>query len=196
VGGPTTVTRITPPWWAAKEFETMKPTWILVADGSRARLFEQERPRRRLRQIQAWVHPQTRLRAESLAYDDLGRASKGHAGTVSFSPRTSLKDREHQRFAHALVQALDEGVRGGRCDALVLIASNSMLGLIRQALPTQAAKRVLWSAPVDLTRLDGRELEARIDELRPTGPPVVPPEVLTQAAEQVPPTLGPAHPSG
>ena len=87
-------------------------------------------------------------------------------------------------------------MRGGRCDALVLIASNSMLGLIRQDLPTQAAKRVLWSAAVDLTRLDDRELETRIDELRPTGPPTVPPEVLTHAAEHVPPTLSPAHPSG
>ena len=170
----------------------MKPTWILVADGSRARLFEQEQPDARLAQVQAWVHPQTRLRAESLA----GRASKGHTGTVSFSPRTSLKEREHQRFAHALAQALDEGVRGGRCDALVLIASNSMLGLLRQDLPTQAAKRVLWSAPVDLTRLDGRELEARIDELRPPHGPAVPPEVMTQAAEAAPSAVGTARTPG
>lgn len=174
----------------------MKPTWILVADGSRARLFEQERPDGHLAQVQAWVHPQTRLRAESLAYGDLGRASKGHTGTVSFSPRTSLKEREHQRFAHALAQALDEGVRGGRCGALVLIASNSMLGLIRQDLPTQAAKRVLWSAPVDLTRLDGRELEARIEELRPPHGPAIPAEVMTQAAEATPSALGAARTLG
>jgi len=62
-------------------------------------------------------------------------------------------------------------VRGGRCDALVLIASNSMLGAIRHALTTQAAKRVQWSAAVDLTRLDGRELRERVEALRPPAPP-------------------------
>lgn len=149
-----------------------RPTWILVADGSRARLFEQERPDDgRLLQLQSWANPALRLRAESLAVRNLGRASKGHTGTVSFGPKTSLKQREHDRFAHELAQHLADGVRGGHCDALVLIASNSMLGEIRHALPAQAAKRVLWSAPVDLTRLDGRELRGRIDALRP---PVLP----------------------
>ena len=32
---------------------TMRPTWILVADGPRARLFEQERPDARLTQTQS-----------------------------------------------------------------------------------------------------------------------------------------------
>lgn len=145
-----------------------RPTWILVADGSRARLFEQERPDDgRLAQLQSWANPALRLRAESLSVRNLGRASKGHTGTVSFVPKTSLKQREHDRFAHELAQHLADGVRGGHCDALVLIASNSMLGEIRNALPGQAAKRVRWSAPVDLTRLDGRELRERIDALRP-----------------------------
>lgn len=145
-----------------------RPTWILVADGSRARLFEQERPDDgRLVPLQSWTNPALRLRAESLAFRNLGRASKGHTGTVSFEPRTSLKEREHDRFAHEMAQHLADGVRGGRCDALVLIASNSMLGAIRQALPAQAAKRVQWSAAVDLTRLEGRELLQRIEALRP-----------------------------
>lgn len=148
-----------------------RPTWILVADGSRARLFEQERPDDgRLAQLQSWANPALRLRAESLSVRNLGRASKGHTGTVSFVPKTSLKQREHDRFAHELAQHLADGVRGGHCDALVLIASNSMLGEIRNALPGQAAKRVRWSAPVDLTRLDGRELRERIDALRPPLP--------------------------
>jgi len=165
-----------------------RPTWILVADGSRARLFEQERADdRRLAQLQSWANPALRLRAESLAFRNLGRASKGHTGTVSFEPRTSLKEREHDRFAHELAQHLADGVRGGRCDALVLIASNSMLGAIRQALPAQAAKRVQWSAAVDLTRLDGRELRERIEALRPPA--------LPEAAEAAPPPPEGAQPS-
>ena len=149
-----------------------RPTWILVADGSRARLFEQERPDDgRLVPLQSWANPALRLRAESLACRTLGRASKGHIGSVSFEPRTSLKEREHERFAHELAQHLADGVRGGRCEALVLIASNSMLGSVRHALPAQAVKRVQWSAAVDLTRLDGRELRERIEALRPQAPP-------------------------
>ena len=159
-----------------------RPTWILVADGTRARLFEQERPDDgRLVQLQSWANPALRLRAESLALRNMGRASKGHTGTVSFEPRTSLKEREHDRFAHELAQHLADGVRGGHCEALVLIASNSMLGSIRHALPAQAGKRVRWSAAVDLTRLDGRELLERIEALRPSAP---------EGAEAVPPGEG------
>ena len=149
-----------------------RPTWILVADGSRARLFEQDRPDdTRLVELQSWANPAVRVRAESLALRNMGRASKGQVGGVSFEPKTSLKQREHDRFAHELAQHLADGVRGGRCGALVLIASNSMLGSIRQTLPAQAAKLVQWSAAVDLTRLDGRELRSRIDALRPPSLP-------------------------
>jgi hypothetical protein len=52
----------------------------------------------------------------------------------------------------------------------VLIASSTLLGEIRQALPAQAAKRVRWSAPVDLTSYTGRELENRFEALRPAQP--------------------------
>lgn len=145
----------------------MKPTWIIVADGSRARLFEQERPEGRLLELKAWVHTASRLRTESLAYGPLGRASKGHTGSTSFVPRTAPREREHQRFAHELAQHLDHGLRAGQCGALVLIASNAMLGLIRRDLPATAARRVMWSAAVDLTPYDGRELSARIEALRP-----------------------------
>lgn len=158
----------------------MKPTWILIADGSRARLFEQVRPREHWRELRAWVHPASRLRTESLAFDQLGRASKGQPGATSFVPRTSPKQREHRRFAHELARHLDLGVRSGQCDALVLIASNSLLGEVRQALPAQAAKRVLWSAPVDLTSFAGRELESRFEALRPGAP------VLSEQALQEP----------
>lgn len=144
----------------------MKPTWILVADGSRGRLFEKAHADAPLHALQAWVHPPSRLRAESLAYDQLGRAGKGQSGTVPLTPRTSLKQREHQRFAQEMARHLADGVSGGRCGELVLIASNSMLGAIRQHLSAQAAKRVSWSAPVDLTPFEGRELESRIDALR------------------------------
>lgn len=166
----------------------MKPTWILVADGARARLFEREGSEGPMRQLQAWVHPPSRLRAESLAFDQLGRASKGHTGTVQFAPRLSLRQREHQRFAHDLAQCLADGVAAGRCDALVLIASNSMLGSIRHALPGSSARRVIWSAPVDLTTFDGRELEQRIEALRlaqaTAAPPLAQPEMPLRSAAQ------------
>jgi protein required for attachment to host cells len=154
----------------------MKPTWIVIADGSRARLFEQMQPAGPWRELRAWVNPATRLRTEALAFDQLGRAAKGQPGATSFVPRTSPRQREHRRFAHELARHLDLGVRAGQCDGLVLIASNSLLGELRQALPGQAAKRVRWSAPVDLTSFSGRELQARVEALRPLAPALPEPE--------------------
>ena len=157
----------------------MKPTWIVIADGSRARLFEQLQPAGPWRELRAWVNPASRLRTESLAFDQLGRASKGHPGATSYVPRTTPRQREHRRFAHELARHLDLGVRSGQCDSLVLIASNTLLGELRQALPAQAAKRVRWSAPVDLTSFSGRELQARFEALRPQPPAL--PEAGTEA---------------
>jgi protein required for attachment to host cells len=148
----------------------MKPTWIVIADGSRARLFEQMQPTGPWRELRAWVNPASRLRTESLAFDQLGRAAKGQPGATSFVPRTTPRQREHRRFAHELSRHLDLGVRSGQCDSLVLIASNALLGELRQALPNQAAKRVRWSVPVDLTSFSGRELQARFEALRPQAP--------------------------
>lgn len=155
----------------------MKPTWIVIADGSRARLFEQAQPAGPWSELRAWVNPAARLRTESLAFDQLGRAAKGQPGATSFMPRTSPRQREHRRFAHELARHLDFGVRAGRCDGLVLIASSSLLGELRQALPAQATKRVRWSAPVDLTSFSGRELQARVEGLRPVPAALPEPEV-------------------
>jgi protein required for attachment to host cells len=128
------------------------------------------------------VNPASRLRTESLAFDQLGRASKGQPGATSFVPRTSPRQREHRRFAHELARHLDLGVRSGRCDGLVLIASNSLLGELRQALPVQATKRVRWSAPVDLTSFSGRELQARVEALRPAPAALPEPEAGEEGA--------------
>ena len=160
----------------------MKPTWIVIADGSRARLFEQAQPAGPWSELRAWVNPASRLRTESLAFDQLGRASKGQPGATSFVPRTSPRQREHRRFAHELARHLDLGVRSGRCDGLVLIASNSLLGELRQALPVQATKRVRWSAPVDLTSFSGRELQARVEALRPVPAALPEPEAGEEGA--------------
>lgn len=168
----------------------MKTTWILVADGSRARLFEKPNPDAAMVPLQAWVHPPSRLRAESLVYDQLGRSSKGHSGTVPFAPRLSLKQREHQRFAQDIARHLADGVSAGRCGALVLIASNSMLGAVRQHLPAQALKRVSWSAPVDLTSFEGRELESRIDALRLSQATAPPPMVPMEEGASTPRSQG------
>lgn len=162
----------------------MKPTWIVIADGSRARLFEQATSGERWREVRAWVNPATRLRTESLAFDQLGRGSKGQPGATSFVPRTSPRQREHRRFAQELARCLDLGVRSGQCDGLVLIASSALLGEIRQALPAQAAKHVRWSAPVDLTAFTGRELQNRFEALRPVQAP------LTELVSETPRPAG------
>jgi hypothetical protein len=89
----------------------MKPTWIVIADGSRARLFEQMQPAGPWRELRAWVNPASRLRTESLAFDQLGRASKGHPGATSYVPRTTPRQREHRRFAHELARHLEGSVQ-------------------------------------------------------------------------------------
>lgn len=51
----------------------MEPTWILVADAARARLFRIERPRGPLIEEADFVHPGERLPEHELGGDDPGR---------------------------------------------------------------------------------------------------------------------------
>ena len=110
----------------------MKNIWVLVAERSRARLFELDSPTSALREIQDWADTQARLQksqygtseAHGRAFDSMGM--QRHA----MEPRTDIKRKEAGRFAAELVQALKEGQAHGRFEGLILVASAEMLGLL------------------------------------------------------------------
>lgn len=137
----------------------MKPTWILVANASRARCFARDDDSAPLQLQASLEHPQSRARDSALTVAGLGHGQ----GAATYVPRLDPKDKEHGQFARKVADHLNAGIAAHACGDLILIASNPFLGEIKSRLSHQAAKALRATAAHDLTSYEGRELQQRVD---------------------------------
>lgn len=137
--------------------------WIVVANAARARIFERDGENQALREIADHVHEESRLKASALGTDRAGQVRKSAASTA-FSPNPDPRLREHQRFAHALANLLEEAALAHRMPGLVLLASNPFLGALQAELGDAARRLLKRSVPVDLTTFQHAELEQRVTQ--------------------------------
>ena len=138
--------------------------WLVVANAARARVYERDAVQGAMRERLSQVHEAGRAKGAELGRGRPGRVRKGVMSTA-FESHTDPRERERARFARALAEALEREAAGHRMAGLVLLASNPFLGEIRAALGP-AARAVLKGAwPVDLTGLQGAELEHRVSQL-------------------------------
>lgn len=145
----------------------MEKTWILIANGERARCFERRARDHSLTELADFVHPQTNIASHTGNADISGDAGKGHGRTghagTQFEPHIEAHAKERGIFARQLADYLNEGVAGHRCNKLVLIASSAMLGELRPLLSSGADKALQSSVASDLTSFQGPELKKRVD---------------------------------
>src|SRR5436305_1123553 len=108
-------------------------TWILVADASRARIFETAGANQELCEVEALVHPESRKKTSELVNDRPGRVSRGQARS-SMEAHTSPHAVEADRFAHLLAKVLDRGVERREYSSVVIVAPPHFMGLLRSAI--------------------------------------------------------------
>lgn len=129
----------------------MQGTWVVIADGSRARICARK-AHAQLVEMQTVEHPAGRAKARDLVTDgqSLAFASVGGArhGTAADN---SPKDHEQENFAREIARRLEEGRSGNRFDELVLVAPPAFLGMLREQLSGPLAKCVVQSLAKDLT---------------------------------------------
>ena len=146
----------------------MDKTWVLVANGERARCFERRAGDHALIELADFVHPQIHLVSTVGAGDLSGDAGKGHGRTghagTQFEPHTDAHAKERADFAAQLAHFLNQGVSSHECSGLALIASAALLGELKPRLNVAAAKALLTSVASDLTRYTGPDLKQRIDQ--------------------------------
>lgn len=143
-------------------------TWILVANGERARCFERQAATRSLKELADFVHPPMSLAGKDRGGDLTGEAGKGrertgHAGT-QFEPHTEEHAKARAAFAKELAAFLNHGVQAQQSSRLGIIASSQMLGDIKPCLSAAALKALHWHVSSDLTRYTGADLEKRVNQ--------------------------------
>ena len=147
----------------------MKPvrTWVVLADGARARVLLNEGPNKGLREVMNAESETARLAGRDLMADGRGRVfDSAGQGRHAMEPKTDPKAVEEEKFLRDVVRILERGARDGDYDRLVLCAAPRALGELRGLLPKAVQDRITAELPKDLTNTPiqdlGRSLEGAL----------------------------------
>jgi protein required for attachment to host cells len=143
----------------------MKPvrTWVLVADGSRARVLENLGPGKGLHQVpatdEAWQLPANR----DILADRPGRSHESHGNARhAIEPRSDPHRDLKRAFAVHLIGELEQRHAAHHFDRLVLVAPPEMLGNLRAGMPKKLAAIVSGELNQDLTHVATNEIGSHL----------------------------------
>jgi len=147
----------------------MKPTrtWIVIADGDQAKIFENDGPGRGLHAIKDLHLEQERLRAQDIMADKPGRAgnTQGPGSRSSIDYQTDPVDAREQRFVERLAEVLDQKHNEGAFERLLIAAAPAALGDLRPALSDGVRETIMAELPKDLTNIPTARLPEHFDGL-------------------------------
>jgi protein required for attachment to host cells len=143
----------------------MSTTWILTANGGKARIFSADSPTSPLAEIATITHPESRLRAKELASDRPGRAfDTAGVGRHAMSSQVDAKEQEQIRFAREIVDRLEQGRVERDFEHLVVVAAPGFLGHLRATMAAPLHALVATELDKDYTELSAVELRAHLPE--------------------------------
>lgn len=135
----------------------MKPTktWIVIADGDQAKIFEHDGPGKGLHPIKDLQLEQEHLKAREIMADKPGRAGAGTApkSKAAMEYHTDPVEVRERRFVERLADVLDRKHAEGAFERLVIAAAPAALGDLRPALTEEVKETILAELPKDLTNL-------------------------------------------
>jgi protein required for attachment to host cells len=144
-------------------------TWIVIADGHRARVFLQEGPGMSLSPSAEPEMTHALPASRDIVSDRPGRSQES-AGTVrhAIEPRVDWHRHEKQLFAQEIAKKIASGAARKAFERLVLVAPPQMLGDLRSALPQHVKAMVVAEVAKDLTQVPMQEIAGHLEELSAT----------------------------
>lgn len=139
----------------------MKPrkTWILVADGARARILENTGSGTGLKPAVGYDFAKSHAPTRDAVSDKPGSGQGSSGGSGHAKPsKTDWHTFEKHLFAKELADVLKASLGKAAFDDLVLVAPPDALGELRQALDGHVKDRVSAELTKDLTHLTVHEL--------------------------------------
>lgn len=135
------------------------PVWIVVANGTRARLLQRKAHAEALTEVRDWVHPATREHQQDLGN---GHRQSGIRGRSGLAERSPAHDRERSAFAREICQWLSHGLSIHQAGSVALLSSNPFLGDLVAQGQNGLHKHLCGTHAVDLTALPLHELDERL----------------------------------
>lgn len=135
----------------------MKPmkTWIVIADGDQAKIFENDGPGKGLHAIKDLSFAQDHLKASEIMADKPGRAgnTQGPGSRSGIAYHSDPVEVREQRFVERLADVLGKKHAEGAFARLVIAAAPAALGDLRPALTEEVKETILAELPKDLTNI-------------------------------------------
>jgi protein required for attachment to host cells len=146
----------------------MKPkrTWILIADGSRAKVLESHGPASDLVPVEDMAIAKELPANRDLQEDRPGRSFESfipmrHAMESRVDPHRELK----RELAGEVADKLERSLRDGRFDRLAIIAPPTLLGDLRSALSEQLRGKVAAELAKDLVKVPHQDLPRHLEAI-------------------------------
>ncbi len=131
-------------------------TWVVVADGARARFFTPSEDLKKFVAAQQadMVAPESRGYARDLKSDKPGRSYASSRSGVrhAVEPAHDPHKLEKHRFSAALAQALDDALGRKHFDQLILVAPRRSLGELRGLMTARVQRCLQKEVAKDLTK--------------------------------------------
>ena len=139
----------------------MKPSWVVVVEGSRARIFELTGPAIPMREIADLLNPEMRMAEHEIGSDKPGRTfdSSGR-GRHAKQPRTDPSRQRHYDFIHEIAARIEQARNEGCFRDIILVAAPATLGLLRKTLTKAALQCVKREIPKNVVRADEASIRA------------------------------------
>jgi protein required for attachment to host cells len=146
----------------------MKPirTWVLIADGARARILENDGPGRGLKAVDGMVFRGDHSATHDLVSDREGRSQSSHGPGRSAIEAHSDPHRELKvKFARHLADILDREFDAKSFDRVILVAPPATLGDLRSQLSQKVQTKITGEVAQDLTKTPNSEVGEHLEKV-------------------------------
>lgn len=141
-------------------------TWILLADGTRARIVCNTGPGKGLAEVRGMEFAGENLRPGDIMADRPGRTfDSAGAHRHAMEPPSDPQREAKRSFAADLVAMLQNQLQAQAFDRLVLVAAPATLGDIRKTLPKSLQAVVYGEVSKNLVHVPNAELESHLGDV-------------------------------
>ena len=145
----------------------MKPTWILVADNTHARIFTAATPSSALEEIEDLTHTAGRLHDREMTTDLPGKIKSADGSGHALEQPTDPKKHEADTFALQVVRHLEAAHNANKFKQLLIVAEPSFLGLLRNHLPDQVKKLVSFELDKNIANQNAADIRQHLPTYLP-----------------------------
>ncbi len=138
----------------------MSKTWVVVAESSRAKIFEVEinKSRKFLKELRGFTHSISRNHKQQLS----GSQQKESRHSQLTSLHDTHKNHERTEFARTIGEHLNSARNRGLFNKLILMSPPRFLGALRKNLGNETSKYVVSEIDKNLVRHNIMEIQAHM----------------------------------